>query len=90
MAKAVLVLPLPASWTLGLDAQAYGRRGPAAGFGVVNATLSTRLPLHGATLSFGALNLFDRQYDDPGSLPAVLPVVRQDGLVWRARLEFVF
>lgn len=90
MAKAVLVLPLHASWTLGLDAQAYGRRGPAAGFGIVNATLSTKLPVQGATFSFGALNLFDRQYDDPGSLPAVLPVVRQDGRVWRARVEFVF
>jgi len=90
MAKAVLVLPLHARWTLGLDAQAYSRRGPAAGFGIVNATLSTRLPLQGATLSFSALNLFDRRYDDPGSLPDVLPVVRQDGLSWRARVEFAF
>jgi iron complex outermembrane receptor protein len=90
MAKAVMVLPLNASWTLGLDGQAYSRRGPAAGFGIANATVSTRLPLQGATLSFSVLNLFDRQYDDPGSLPEVLPVVRQDGLTWRARAEFVF
>jgi len=90
MAKAVLVLPLHARWTLGLDAQAYSRRGPAAGFGIVNATLSTRLPLQGATLSFSALNLFDRRYDDPGSLPEVVPVVRQDGRTWRARLEIPF
>jgi iron complex outermembrane receptor protein len=90
MAKAVIVLPLHPQWTLGIDAQAYSRRGPAAGFGIVNATVSTRLPGHGASLSFSALNLFDRAYDDPGSLPTLLPVVRQDGLSWRARLDVVF
>jgi iron complex outermembrane receptor protein len=90
MAKAVLVLPLHERWTLGLDAQAYSRRGPAAGFGIVNATLSTRLPIQGATFSVSALNLFDREYDDPGSLPEVLPVVRQDDRIWRARIEFTF
>jgi iron complex outermembrane receptor protein len=90
MAKAVLVLPLDARWTLGLDAQAYSRRGPAAGFGIVNATVSTRLPIEAATLSFGALNVFDRRYDDPGSLPALLPVVRQDGRIWRVRLDVAF
>jgi outer membrane receptor protein involved in Fe transport len=85
-----LVLPLHERWTLGLDAQAYSRRGPAAGFGIVNGTLSTRLPLQGASLSFSVLNLFDRAYDDPGSLPDVLPVLRQDGRTWRTRIEFVF
>jgi outer membrane receptor protein involved in Fe transport len=90
MAKAVIVLPLHAQWTLGIDAQAYGKRGPAAGFGIVNATVSTRLPAQGVSLSFSALNLFDRTYDDPGSLPALLPVVRQDGLHWRARLDVAF
>jgi outer membrane receptor protein involved in Fe transport len=90
MAKAVIVLPLHAQWTLGIDAQAYGKRGPAAGFGIVNATVSTRLPAQGVSLSYSALNLFDRTYDDPGSLPALLPVVRQDGLHWRARLDVAF
>ena len=90
MGKAIVVLPLHERWTLGVDAQAYSRRGPAAGFGIVNATLSTRLPLKGATFSVSALNLFDRAYDDPGSLPDVLPVVRQDGRTWRARIEFAF
>ena len=84
MGKVVLVLPLHERWTLGLDAQAYSRRGPAAGFGIVNGTLSTRLPLQGASLSLSVLNLFDRAYDDPGSLPDVLPVLRQDGRTWRA------
>ena len=90
MAKAVVVLPLQERWTLGVDAQAYSRRGPASGFGILNATLSTRLPLQGASLSFSALNLFDRNYDDPGSLPDQLPTVRQDGRTWRARVEFAF
>jgi iron complex outermembrane receptor protein len=90
MAKAVIVLPLYAQWTLGIDAQAYSRRGPAAGFGIVNATVSTRLSVQGASLSLSALNLFDRAYDDPGSLPALVPLVRQDGLRWRARLDVVF
>ena len=90
MAKAVLVLPLHARWTLGLDAQAYSRRGPAAGFGIVNATVSTRLPIDAATLSLSALNLFDRRYDDPGSLPTLVPVVRQDGRFWRVRLDVAF
>jgi len=90
MAKAVVVLPLHARWTLGIDGQAYSRRGPAAGFGIVNANLSTRLPWQGASLSLGVLNLFDRQYDDPGSLPELLPVVQQDGRTWRTRLEIPF
>jgi outer membrane receptor protein involved in Fe transport len=90
MAKLVSVLPLGARWTLGVDAQAYARRGPAAGFGVLNATLATRTPLAGAQLSFSVLNLLDREYDDPGSVPERQPVVRQDGRSWRARVEFAF
>jgi outer membrane cobalamin receptor len=90
MAKLVSVLPLGARWTLGVDAQAYARRGPAAGFGVLNATLSTRTPLAGAQLSLSVLNLLDREYDDPGSVPVRQPSVRQDGRSWRARVEFPF
>jgi iron complex outermembrane receptor protein len=90
MGKLVTVLPLSARWTLGLDAQAYARRGPAAGYGRLNATLATRVPLAGAQLSFSVLNLFDREYDDPGSVPERQPVVRQDGRTWRARVEFPF
>ncbi len=90
MGKLVTVLPLSARWTLGLDAQAYARRGPAAGYGLLNATLATRVPVAGAQLSFSVLNLFDREYDDPGSVPERQPVVRQDGRTWRARVEFPF
>jgi outer membrane receptor protein involved in Fe transport len=90
MGKLVGIVPLSARWTLGLNAQAYARRGPAAGFGVLNGTLSTRLPVAGANLTFSVLNLFDREYDDPGSVPERQPVVRQDGRTWRARAEFVF
>jgi outer membrane receptor protein involved in Fe transport len=84
------VLPLSAHWTLGVDAQAYSRRGAAAGYGIVNTTLSTRLPLARATLSLSAYNLLDREYDDPGSLPDRLPTVRQDGRTWRVRLDVPF
>jgi outer membrane receptor protein involved in Fe transport len=90
MAKLVTVLPLSARWTLGLDAQAYSQRGPVAGYGVLNTTLATRVPLGGALLSFSVLNLFDRAYDDPGSVPERQPLVRQDGRTWRARVEFPF
>jgi outer membrane receptor protein involved in Fe transport len=90
MAKLVTVLPLSAHWTLGVDAQAYSRRGAAAGYGIVNTTLSTRLPLARATLSLSAYNLLDREYDDPGSLPDRLPTVRQDGRTWRVRLDVPF
>jgi iron complex outermembrane receptor protein len=90
MAKLVGVLPLSSQWTLGLDAQAYSQRGPAAGFGVLNATLSTRSPLLGVTWSLSALNLLDRTHDDPGSVPERQPTVRQDGRTWRARVELPF
>lgn len=91
MGKLVTVLPLSVHWTLGLNAQAYAQRGPAAGYGVLNATLATRVPLAGgAHLSFSVLNVFDREYDDPGSVPERQPVVRQDGRTWRARVEFAF
>jgi iron complex outermembrane receptor protein len=90
MAKLVSVLPLGARWTLGVDAQAYARRGPAAGFGVLNATLATRTPLTGAQFSVSVLNLLDREYDDPGSVPVRQPTVRQDGRSWRARVELAF
>jgi iron complex outermembrane receptor protein len=89
-AKLVSVFPLGARWTLGVDTQAYSRRGPAAGFGVLNATLATRTPLAGAQLSLSVLNLLDREYDDPGSVPVRQPTVRQDGRSWRARVEFGF
>jgi outer membrane receptor protein involved in Fe transport len=90
MAKVITVLPLWANWTFGIDAQAYSRRGAAAGYGIVNTTLSTRLPLAGASLSLSAYNLLDREYDDPGSLPDRLPTVRQDGRTWRVRLDLPF
>ncbi|MCW5656134.1 MAG: TonB-dependent receptor [Burkholderiaceae bacterium] len=90
MAKLVAVVPLSGRWTLGVDAQAYSRRGAAAGHGIVNTTLSTRLPLARATLSLSAYNLLDREYDDPGSLPDRLPTVRQDGRTWRVRMDLPF
>jgi outer membrane receptor protein involved in Fe transport len=90
MAKLVTIVPLGGRWTLGLDAQAYARRGAAAGYGIFNSTLSTRLPWAGATFSVSVLNLLDRTYDDPGSLPDRLPTVRQDGRTWRMRVELPF
>jgi outer membrane receptor protein involved in Fe transport len=90
MGKLVTVLPLWATWTFGIDAQAYSRRGAAGGYGIVNTTLSTRLPLAGASLSLSAYNLLDREYDDPGSLPDRQPTVRQDGRTWRVRLDLPF
>jgi iron complex outermembrane receptor protein len=90
MAKLVSVLPLAGRWTLGLDAQATARRGAAAGYGLLNTTLSSRLPIANATLSLSVLNLLDRHYDDPGSVPQRQPVVQQDGRGWRARLDLPF
>ena len=90
MAKLVGILPLGGRWTLGVDAQAYTRRGAAAGYGMLNTTLSSRLPIANATLSLSVLNLLGRSYDDPGSLPQTQPVVHQDGRAWRARLDVPF
>jgi hypothetical protein len=90
MAKLVGILPLGGRWTLGVDAQAYTRRGAAAGYGLLNTTLSSRLPIANATLSLSVLNLLGRSYDDPGSLPQTQPVVHQDGRAWRARLDVPF
>lgn len=86
MAKLTAIVPLPADWTLGLDAQAVSRRGAAAGYAVLNATLSHRLPWRGAEFALTVNDLANRRYADPGTLPEHQPLVMQDGR--RAHLRF--
>lgn len=86
MAKATLVLPLPAAWTLGLDGQALSRRGAAGGHALLNVHLSRSFGNGGWRLGLLLHNLFDRHHADPGSAPEVQPLVPQDGRRWSVLL----
>jgi iron complex outermembrane receptor protein len=90
MAKATLIVPLPRDWSVGLEAQAVSRRGPAAGHALAHLTLSTPLALEGPSLLLGVRNLFDRRVDDPGYDPVATPTVPQRGRSVIARLEWAF
>lgn len=79
MAKLTAIAALQADWTLGLDAQAVSRRGAAAGYAVLNVTLSHRLPWRGAEFAVTVNDLANRRHADPGTLPEHQPQVLQDG-----------
>jgi iron complex outermembrane receptor protein len=90
MAKATLVMPLPADWQLGIEGQAVSRRGPAPGHALAHLTLSNPLPQQGPALQLAVRNLFDRRVDDPGYDPVATPTVPRRGRSVTARLEWLF
>ena len=61
---------------------------PAAGYAIANANWTRRFGPVQVALGIG--NLFDRAYDDPGSVPEVMPVVSQDGRVWHLSFDVAF
>ncbi len=64
--------------------------GKAAGFAVVNVTLSKAHVVKGVSLAFSVYNLLDADYADPGSREHREDVINQDGRTYRlgAELEF--
>lgn len=83
----LLAVPVTGTWTAGIDVNGASRRGQAAGYGLLNLTLSQQLPTRGAGFSFGVRDVFDRRPDDPGNDPTLQPRIAQVGRTWSARLE---
>lgn len=86
----LVALPVAPRWTLGMDVNAASRRGQAAGYGVLNLTLSQPIEPRGASIAFGIRDVFDRRPDDPGNDPTLQPRIAQVGRAWTARLDFRF
>lgn len=87
IANVLLAMPLGGPWTAGIDVNAASRRGQAAGYGVLNLTLSQRLGTPGVSFSAGVRDVFDRRPDDPGNDPVAQPRIAQVGRAWTARMD---
>ncbi len=72
------------------SARTTPKGGKAAGFAVVNLTLSKAHVVKGLSLALGVYNLFDRDYADPGSREHLQDVIHQDGRTYRLGAEFEF
>lgn len=90
LAKLVLLQPLAAGWTLGLEGVAIGRRGDVAGHALANVTLSSLVLADRALLSVSVYDLFDRQASDPGGDSVLQPTAPHDGRSLRIKLETRF
>lgn len=90
IANVLLALPAGGRWTLGMDVNAASPRGQAAGYGVLNLTLSQAIEPRGASFAFGVRDVFDRRPDDPGNDPTLQPRIAQLGRAWTARMDFRF
>lgn len=86
--KGVALLPLAGPWTLGLEAQAVGRRGQAPGYGLLGGTLRGTPWDGGPELGLVVQNLADRRAWDPGADPVRQPVVPQPGRQLRLELRW--
>lgn len=88
IANALLAVPLASSaWSAGIEVNAASRRGAASGYGVLNLTLSQRVPTRGVSFAVGVRDVFDRRPDDPGNDPVEQPRIAQVGRAWTARMD---
>lgn len=79
MLKGTAIWSIGADRTLGVEAIAIGRRGEAAGYGLLHATLNGRLYDGGPEATLAVRNLVDRQLADPGADPVRQPTIPLPG-----------
>lgn len=90
MGKLTLLLPLPASWVIGISSAAVGQRASAPGFAVADLTLSNDAPWRPWRVAFSVYNVLDRRSSDPSPDAARPGVVPQDRRGVRAKLDLRF
>ncbi len=62
----------------------------ANGFFITNLTFFSKNIIKGLEVSASVYNLFDKEYDDPGSGEHLQDVIRQDGIQYRLKLNYSF
>ena len=86
--------PVYDGWQAGSDLMYTSRRrtlnGDTGGFIVANANLSRRDLLPGVDASLGIYNIFDKEYGDPAEAINLQDTIRQDGRVFRIKLDYRF
>ncbi|HEU4709756.1 MAG TPA: TonB-dependent receptor [Methylophilaceae bacterium] len=94
LGKMGLSFPLCSGWRAGSDLLYTSRRrtlaGETGGFVLANVNLSRRDLLPGLDASVGVYNLFDKDYGDPADTSNVQDVIRQDGRLFRVKLDYRF
>jgi iron complex outermembrane receptor protein len=79
-------------WLTGLEVQYVGARrtlaGETAGYGVVNWSFYLANVAPHVDVTFGAYNLLDRRYADPGGSEHVQDMLPQDGRNYRVKLIY--
>lgn len=90
MLKGTAIWSIGAERTFALEALGVGRRGEAAGYGLINATLQGRLFDKGPQATLSIRNLADRRLFDPGADPVRQPTIPLVGRELRFELRWSF
>jgi len=94
LGKLGLTFPVWNQWQAGSELMYTSRRrtmtGETGGFVVANASFSRRDLLPGLDASLGIYNLFDKEYGDPADAINLQETIRQDGRVFRVKLDYRF
>ena len=64
--------------------------GNTGGFVLGNAVLTRRDLLPGLDATLGVYNIFDKEYGDPADAVNVQDTIRQDGRLFRFKLDYRF
>lgn len=95
LGKLALSMPISFAWQAGMELQYTGERRTAASevdsYTLANLTLNRRDLLKGLDVSLGAYNLFDEKYEDPADPGTFIQdTLRQDGRLWRLKMDYRF
>ena len=94
LGKLGVTFPVYDQWQAGSELMYTSRRrtltGDTGGFFVANASFSRRDLLPGLDASLGVYNIFDKEYGDPADAVNLQETIRQDGRVFRIKLDYRF
>lgn len=94
LGKVRLALPVLYGWQAGTELLYTSSRktlaGDTAGFVLGNAVFTRRDLLPGLDATLGVYNIFDKEYGDPADAVNLQDTIRQDGRLFRAKLDYRF
>lgn len=94
LGKLRLAFPVLHGWQAGTELLYTSRRrtlaGNTGGFVLGNAVLTRRDLLPGLDATLGVYNIFDKEYGDPADAVNVQDTIRQDGRLFRLKLDYRF
>lgn len=94
LGKVSLVFPVSYGWQAGTELLYTSRRNTLAGdtgsFMLANAALTRRDLMRGLDATLGIYNIFDKKYGDPADAVNLQDTIRQDGRIFRIKLDYRF